>query len=75
MAKKENNATFNFYGARKTKNPKYYSVAACRGDDKLEFINIPIKADNGHVKDGYAYIKIKYLEPTGQPNQADDLPF
>lgn len=82
MAKKKNtDAPFNFYGARKTKNPKYFSVSACRGDGELEFVNIPIKADNVRVKDGYAHIKIKFLEPVEQPKQNrvpiedSDLPF
>lgn len=68
---------FNIYGVRATSNANYYSLTLCRGEDKPdEWINTPIKAEKIRVKDGYAYIKVKYLEPKKKDEvEAKDLPF
>ena len=58
--------SFHIYGIRPTRNPKYFSLSIVRGsDEKREFANIVLKADNvKHGKDGSYYIgNIKLLEP------------
>ena len=61
--KKTNTQPFNFYGARKTSNPKYYSVSLVRGsDDKREWLNVPVNEKNITLKNGYVLLKLVLLE-------------
>lgn len=61
--KKTNTKPFNFYGARKTSNPKYYSVTLVRGsDDNREWLNVPVNKKNVKLKDDYILLKLSLLE-------------
>lgn len=67
--KRTNTKPFNFYGARKTSNPKYYSVTLVRGrDDKREWLNVPVNKKNIKLKDDYVLLKLSLLED----NRDDD---
>lgn len=67
--KETNTKPFNFYGARKTSNPKYYSVSLVRGsDDKREWLNVPVNVKKIRLKDGYVLLKLALLEA----NRDDD---
>lgn len=71
--KKTNTKPFNFYGARKTSNPKYYSVSLVRGsDDKREWLNVPVNEKNITLKDGYVLLKLALLEANRNKDEDED---
>lgn len=71
--KKTNTKPFNFYGARKTSNPKYYSVTLVRGsDDKREWLNVPVNKKNIKLKDDYVLLKLSLLEDNRDDDDDDD---
>ena len=71
--KRTNTKPFNFYGARKTSNPKYYSVTLVRGsDDKREWLNVPVNKKNIKLKDDYVLLKLSLLEDNRDNNDDDD---
>ena len=73
MAKRTNTKPFNFYGARKTSNPKYYSVTLVRGsDDKREWLNVPVNKKNVKLKDDYVLLKLSLLEDNRDDDDDDD---
>mgnify|MGYP007114866898 CR=1 FL=1 len=81
--KRTNTKPFNFYGARKTSNPKYYSVTLVRGsDDKREWLNVPVNKKNVKTIRGedYIFLKLSLLEDNSHDDDDDDdddedLPF
>lgn len=73
VEKKTNTKPFNFYGARKTSNPKYYSVSLVRGSDKnREWLNVPVNKKNITLKDGYVLLKLALLEANRNDDDDDD---
>ena len=71
--KKTNTKPFNFYGARKTSNPKYYSVTLVRGgDDKREWLNVPVNKKNVKLKDDYILLKLSLLEDNRNEDEDED---
>lgn len=71
--KRTNTKPFNFYGARKTSNPKYYSVTLVRGsDDKREWLNVPVNKKNVKLKDDYVLLKLSLLEDSRGDDDDDD---
>ena len=73
MAKRTSTKPFNFYGARKTSNPKYYSVTLVRGsDDKREWLNVPVNKKNIKLKDDYVLLKLSLLEDNRDDDDDDD---
>ena len=72
--KRTNTKPFNFYGARKTSNPKYYSVTLVRGsdDDKREWLNVPVNKKNVKLKDDYVLLKLSLLEYNHDDDDDDD---
>lgn len=71
--KRTNTKPFNFYGARKTSNPKYYSVTLVRGsDDKREWLNVPVNKKNIKLKDDYVLLKLSLLEDNRDDDDDDD---
>lgn len=71
--KRTNTKPFNFYGARKTNNPKYYSVTLVRGsDDKREWLNVPVNKKNIKLKDDYVLLKLSLLEDNRDDDDDDD---
>lgn len=71
--KKTNSKPFNFYGARKTSNPKYYSVTLVRGsDDKREWLNVPVNKKNVKLKDDYILLKLSLLEDNRDDDEDED---
>ena len=73
MTKRTSTKPFNFYGARKTSNPKYYSVTLVRGsDDKREWLNVPVNKKNIKLKDDYVLLKLSLLEDNRDTDDDDD---
>ena len=73
MTKRTSTKPFNFYGARKTSNPKYYSVTLVRGsDDKREWLNVPVNKKNIKLKDDYVLLKLSLLEDNRDDDDDDD---
>ena len=71
--KKTDTKPFNFYGVRKTRNPKYYSVTLVRGSDKKrEWINVPVNAKNVYIDEGYALLKLSLLEDNHNEDEDED---
>lgn len=71
--KRTNTKPFNFYGARKTSNPKYYSVTLVRGsDDKREWLNVPVNKKNIKLKDDYVLLKLSLLEDNRDDDNDDE---
>lgn len=71
--KRTSTKPFNFYGARKTSNPKYYSVTLVRGsDDKREWLNVPVNKKNIKLKDDYVLLKLSLLEDNRDDDDDDD---
>lgn len=71
--KRTNTKPFNFYGARKTSNPKYYSVTLVRGsDDKREWLNVPVNKKNIKLKDDYVLLKLSLLEDNRDEDDDED---
>ena len=73
--KKTNTKPFNFYGARKTSNPNYYSVTLVRGsDDKREWLNVPVNKKNIKTIRGedYIFLKLSLLEDNRDNDDDDD---
>lgn len=71
--KRTNTKPFNFYGARKTSNPKYYSVTLVRGsDDKREWLNVPVNKKNIKLKDDYVLLKLSLLEDNRDDDDDDE---
>lgn len=71
--KRTNTKPFNFYGARKTSNPKYYSVTLVRGsDDKREWLNVPVNKKNIKLKDDYVLLKLSLLEDNRDDDDDED---
>lgn len=71
--KRTNTKPFNFYGARKTSNPKYYSVTLVRGSDgKREWLNVPVNKKNIKLKDDYVLLKLSLLEDNRDDDVDDD---
>ena len=54
---------FNFYGIRKTRNPKYMSVTLVREDEdgEKQWINAPVNVKNVKIKDDYALLRLGLL--------------
>ena len=54
---------FNFYGIRKTRNPKYMSVTLVREDEdgEKQWINVPVNVKNVKIKDDYALLRLGLL--------------
>ena len=54
---------FNFYGIRKTRNPKYMSVTLVREDKdgERQWINVPVNVKNVKIKDDYALLRLSLL--------------
>lgn len=67
--KRNNEKLFNFYGIRKTRNPKYMSVTLVREDEdgERQWINVPINVKNIKAKGDDIYLKLKFLS-----NDEDD---
>ena len=73
MTKRTSTKPFNFYGARKTSNPKYYSVTLVRGsNDKREWLNVPVNKKNIKLKDDYVLLKLSLLEDNRDTDDDDD---
>ena len=73
MTKRTSTKPFNFYGARKTSNPKYYSVTLVRGsNDKREWLNVPVNKKNIKLKDDYVLLKLSLLEDNRDDDDGDD---
>ena len=71
--KRTNTKPFNFYGARKTSNPKYYSVTLVRGsDENREWLNVPVNKKNIKLKDDYVLLKLSLLEDNRDDDDDDD---
>lgn len=71
--KRTNTKPFNFYGARKTSNPKYFSVTLVRGsDEKREWLNVPVNKKNIKLKDDYVLLKLSLLEDNRDDDDDDD---
>ena len=73
--KRTNTKPFNFYGARKTSNPKYFSVTLVRGrDDKREWLNVPVNKKNIKTIRGenYIFLKLSLLEDNRDDDDDDD---
>lgn len=72
---------FNFYGIRTTSNPNYFSVTLVRGgENRREWLNIPINAKKVKVYDEYAVIKLSKLEENEKSKDkaeggSEDMPF
>ena len=70
--KRTNTKPFNFYGARKTSNPKYFSVTLVRGsDDKREWLNVPVNKKKIKLKDDYVLLKLSLLEDNRDDDEVD----
>lgn len=67
--KRSSEKPFNFYGIRKTRNPKYMSVTLVREDEvgERQWINVPVNFKNIHAKGNDIYLKLKFLS-----NDEDD---
>lgn len=63
---------FNFYGIRKTRNPKYMSVSLVREDEdgERQWINAPVNIKNIIVEGDDFYLKLKFLS-----NEDEDASF
>ena len=63
---------FNFYGIRKTRNPKYMSVSLVREDEDGErhWINAPVNIKNIIVEGGDFYLKLKFLSNEDEDEDA-----
>lgn len=61
--KKISEKPFNFYGIRKTRNPKYMSVSLVREDKdgERQWINVPVNVKNVKIKDDYALLRLGLL--------------
>lgn len=61
--KRSSEKPFNFYGIRKTRNPKYMSVTLVREDEdgERQWINVPVNMKNIKLKDDDIYLKLKFL--------------
>lgn len=61
--KRNSEKPYNFYGIRKTRNPKYMSVSLVREDEDgaREWINVPVNIKNIRVKGDEIYLNLKYL--------------
>lgn len=61
--KRNSEKLYNFYGIRKTRNPKYMSVTLVREDEDgdREWINVPVNIKNIRVKGDDIYLNLKYL--------------
>lgn len=54
---------YNFYGIRKTRNPKYMSVTLVREDEdgERQWINVPVNVKNVKIKDDYVLLRLGLL--------------
>lgn len=61
--KRNSEKPYNFYGIRKTRNPKYMSVTLVREDEDSErqWINVPVNIKNIRVKGDDIYLNLKFL--------------
>ena len=61
--KRNSEKPFNFYGIRKTRNPKYMSVTLVREDEdgEKQWINAPVNVKNVKIKDDYALLRLGLL--------------
>ena len=78
MTKQHKEQPFNLYGMRETRNDKYMAITLVRGKDSKEWLNVPVNVKNVKVKDGYGYVKIKFLDKVNKEadkSKNDDLPF
>ena len=76
--KRSSKKPFNFYGIRKTRNPKYMSVTLVRGDEdgERQWINVPVNVKNVKVKDDYALLRLGLLLNEDEDEDEDeDIPF
>lgn len=70
--KRSGEKPFNFYGIRKTRNPKYMSVSLVREDEdgERQWINAPVNIKNIIVEGDDFYLKLKFLS-----NEDEDASF
>lgn len=76
--KRSNEKPFNFYGIRKTRNPKYMSVTLVREDEdgERQWINVPVNVKYTKAKGNDIYLKLKFLSDEDEDKDEDeDLPF
>ena len=78
--KRNSENPYNFYGIRKTRNPKYMSVTLVREDENgvREWINVPVNNKNIIAEDDDIYLKLKFLssdEDETKPKKSKDIPF
>ena len=77
MTKQHKEHPFNLYGMRETRNDKYMAITLVRGKDSKEWLNVPVNVKNVKVKDGYGYVKIKFIDKVNKEadkSKNDDLP-
>lgn len=72
--KRSNEKPFNFYGIRKTRNPKYMSVTLVREDEdgERQWINVPVNIKNVKVKDEYALLRLRLLYDEDEDEDEDE---
>ena len=70
--KRSGEKPFNFYGIRKTRNPKYMSVSLVREDEdgERQWINAPVNIKNIIVEDDDFYLKLKFLSNEDEDEDA-----
>lgn len=71
--RRNNEQPFNFYGIRKTRNPKYMSVTLVREDEDgaREWINAPVNVKNIKAKGNDIYLKLKFLSNDEDEDEVD----
>lgn len=75
--KRSNEKPFNFYGIRKTRNPKYMSVTLVREDEdgERQWINVPVNIKNIRVKGGDIYLNLKFLSDDEDEDDEDKVDY
>ena len=72
--KRINEKPFNFYGIRKTRNPKYMSVSLVREDKdgERQWINVPVNVKNIKIKDDCALLFLRLLLNEDEDEDEDE---
>lgn len=73
--KRNSEKPFNFYGIRKTRNPKYMSVTLVREDEdgERQWINAPVNVKYIKAKGNDIYLKLKFL--SDEDEDEDDVDY
>lgn len=72
--KRNSEKPFNFYGIRKTRNPKYMSVSLVREDEdgERQWINVPVNVKYIKAKGNDIYLKLKFLSDEDEDKDEDE---